>query len=57
MNFVVFAEQKVKVNWSAIVFNNLYNRLWDLFALIKSSIRKDNIEFEATQVVNILFPN
>jgi hypothetical protein len=31
--------------------------LWDLFASTKSSIRKDNIEFEATQVVNILFQN
>ncbi len=57
MNFVVFTEQKVKVNWFVIVFNNLYNRLWDLFASTKSSIRKDNIEFEATQVVNILFQN
>jgi hypothetical protein len=45
------------VNWSTIVFNNLYNRLWDLSALTKIIANKDNIKFSAAQVVDILLQN
>jgi hypothetical protein len=45
------------VNWSAIVFDNLYNRLQDLFAWTKPSTSRGNIEFIVAQVVDILFQN
>jgi hypothetical protein len=57
MNFVVLAEQKVKVNWFIVVFNNPYSRLQDLSAPTKPSVRKDNTKFEAAQIVNIIFQN
>ncbi len=42
------------MNWFDVVFNNLYNRLQDLFASTKPSASKDNIEFKTTQMVGIL---
>ncbi len=57
MSFVLLVKQRVKVNWSAIVFNNLYNRLWGLFAPTKFSASRDNTKFGTTQVVDILFWN
>jgi len=45
------------VNWSAIVFNNLYNKLWGLSAPTKFSASRDNTKFGATQVVDIIFWN
>jgi hypothetical protein len=51
MNFIVLAKQWIKVNWSTMVFNDLYNKLRNL------SANRDNIEFNATQVVDILFQN
>lgn len=45
------------MNWFTIVFNNLYSRLWDLSTLTKIIANKDNIEFSAAQVVDILFQN
>jgi hypothetical protein len=41
------------VNWVGIVFNNLYYRLKDLFALVKVGVSQDNIKFGAAQVVDI----
>ncbi len=42
------------MNWVGIVFNNLYYRLKDLFALVRVGVNQDNIEFGAAQVVEIL---
>jgi hypothetical protein len=55
MSFVVLAKQGVMVNWSDVIFSNFYSKLWDLSALTKSNVSKDNIEFKATQMVDILF--
>jgi hypothetical protein len=54
---VATAEQRAKVNWLVIVFNNLYNRLWGFSTLIKPNASKDNIKFKVTKVVNILVRN
>ncbi len=35
------------MNWVGVVFNNLYNRLRDLLALVKVGASRDNIEFWA----------
>ncbi len=51
--FVVLTEQKVKVNWSTAIFNNIYNKLQDLSTLTKPNVRKDNTEFKVAQMVNI----
>ncbi len=45
------------MNWSTTVFDNLYNRLRDLFTLTKLSTNRDNIEFRVAQVVDILLQN
>jgi hypothetical protein len=47
MSFVVSSKQGVKVSWSAIVFNNLYNKLWNLFVPTKPNVNKDITEFKA----------
>jgi hypothetical protein len=57
MNFLLLAKQGVKVNWSAIVFNNLCSRLRDLSAPTKLSANRDNTKFGAAQVVDILLWN
>ncbi len=57
MNIVVLGKQRVKVNWFAIVFNNLYSKLQDLSAPTKPNASRDNIKFEVAQVVDILFWN
>jgi hypothetical protein len=57
MNFVMLAKHGVKVNWFVIVFNNLYNRLQDLFALTKFGASRYNIEFRAPQAMDILLRN
>jgi len=57
MNFVMLVDQGVKVNWSVIVFNNLYNKLQNLFTSTKFDISKDNIEFGIAQMVDILLYN
>jgi hypothetical protein len=44
----------MKENWFTIIFNNLYSKLWDLLAPTKFGTSRDNIEFKATQVVDIL---
>jgi hypothetical protein len=54
MNIVVLGEQRVKVNWFVIVFNNLYNRLHDLFAPTKPGTNRNNIKFKVAQVVATL---
>ncbi len=46
MNFVMLGEQGVNVNWFGVVFNKLYSRLQDLFALIKPGTSRDKIEFK-----------
>jgi hypothetical protein len=45
------------VNWVVIVFKNLYNKLWDLFASTKHGATKSNIEFNNVQVMDILLQN
>ncbi len=57
MSFVLLVKQRVKVNWSAIVFNNLYNKLWGLSAPTKFSASRDNTKFGAAQIEDILFWN
>ncbi len=57
MNHVVLIEQGVKVNWSIVVFNNLYSRLRDLYTPTKPNTSRDNTEFETPRVVDILFRN
>lgn len=57
MSFVVLAKQGVKVNWSTIIFNNLYSKLWNLSPPTKPSANKDIIKFEIAQVVDIMFQN
>lgn len=47
----------MKVNWSIVVFNNLYSRLQDLFPPTKPNASKDITEFGIAQVVNIMFRN
>jgi hypothetical protein len=37
-----------------MVFNNLYSKLWDFFALIKPEVSKDTTKFNTTQVVDLL---
>jgi len=54
MNFVVLAKQRVKVNRFAIVFNNFYNRLQNLFVSTKLDVNRDIIEFGAIQAIDIL---
>jgi hypothetical protein len=49
MNYVMLAKQRVKVNWLVVVFNNLYNRLRDLFALTKLITNMGNIEFRVAK--------
>jgi hypothetical protein len=39
------------------VFKKIYNKLWNLFTLTKIELIRDNVEFNATQVVDILFWN
>jgi hypothetical protein len=56
-SFVVLAEQGAKVNCFAVVFNNLYSRLRDLFASTKPGASRNNTEFKTTQVVDILLWN
>jgi hypothetical protein len=53
-SFVVLAEQGIKINYVALTFNNLYSRLWDLSTPTKLGASRDNTEFGATQVVDIL---
>jgi hypothetical protein len=36
----------VKMNWSVVVFNNLYCKLQDLFALTKPNVSRDNTLLE-----------
>ncbi len=45
------------MNWATIVFNNLYNELWDLFALTKPRASKINTEFSDAQIMDILLQN
>lgn len=45
------------MNSIAIVFNNLYSRLCDLYTLAKTGESQGNIKFGATQVENILLQN
>lgn len=45
------------MNWSTIIFNNLYSRLQDLSALTKIIANKDNIKFSVAQVADILLQN
>lgn len=45
------------MNWATIVFNNLYNKLWDLFALTKPWASKINTEFSDAQIMDILLQN
>jgi len=56
-SFVVLAEQGIKINYVALIFNNLYSRLRDLSTPAKLEANKDNIEFGVTQVVDILLQN
>lgn len=49
MNYVMLAKQGVKVNWSVVIFNNLYSRLWDLSASIKLNTSRGNIEFRVAK--------
>jgi hypothetical protein len=53
-SFVVLAEQGIMVNYVALVFNNLYNRLQDFSTPTKLRASRDNTEFGAAQVVDIL---
>jgi len=53
----MLAKHGVKVNWFVIVFNNLYNRFQDLFALTKLGASRDNIKFRAPQAMDILLRN
>ncbi len=46
MSFVMLVEQGVKMNWSVVVFNNLYRKLQDLFALTKPNVSRDNTLLE-----------
>jgi hypothetical protein len=55
--YVVLIEHKVKVNWSVVIFNNLYNRLWDLVAPTKLDTSKDNTKFRVAQMIDILLRN
>jgi hypothetical protein len=57
MNFGVLVEQKVKVNWSVVTFNNIYYMLKDLSILTKPNIRKDDTKFKVAQMVNISLQN
>lgn len=45
------------VNYVALVFNNLYNRVQDLSTPTKLGASKDNTKFGAAQVVDILLRN
>jgi len=54
MNFVVLAKQRVKVNRFAIVFNNFYNKLQNLFVSTKLDVNRDIIEFGTIQAIDIL---
>jgi hypothetical protein len=40
-----------------MVFNNLYNMLQDVSTLTKPKVSRDNIKFNATQVVDMFFQN
>jgi hypothetical protein len=54
MSYVMLIEQGLKVNWSVVVFNNLYSRLQDLVALTKLGTSTNNTKFRIAQMVDIL---
>jgi hypothetical protein len=57
MSLVVLVEQGIWVNLATMVFNNLYSKLWDLFASTKPRMNRDNTKFNIVQVVDILLRN
>jgi hypothetical protein len=57
INLVVLVKWGIKVNWATMVFNNLYSRLWNLFALTKLEANRNNTKFGVAQVVDILLRN
>jgi hypothetical protein len=55
MSLVVLTKQRIQMNWVAVMFNNLYIQLQDLFTSTKPKASRENIKLGVAQIVDIMF--